>query len=273
MISIKQILDSNNLFLIAGPCVIENEKITFEIAQKIKHIANKLDIPFIFKASYSKANRSKLDSFTGPGIEQGLNILKGIKDKLDLPITTDVHSADDIQKVKHVIDIIQIPAFLCRQTDLLVLAAKTNKHVNVKKGPFLSGESCQYITDKIKNYSDKKILLTERGNSFGYENLIVDMRNIPILKMHNTAVVLDATHSTQKPNQINGVTGGTPQYIETLACAGVASGANGIFIETHPNPQKALSDGSNMLPLGKLENLLKKLISIHNAINQIGIDN
>lgn len=267
MISLKQILNSNNLFLIAGPCVIEDEQITFEIAQKIKYIANKLDLPFIFKASYSKANRSKLDSFTGPGIEKGLNILKNIKDKLDLPITTDVHSADDIEKVKNIIDIIQIPAFLCRQTELLVLAAKTNNYVNVKKGPFLSGSSCKYIADKIRNYSDKKIILTERGNSFGYENLIVDMRNIPILKMHNTAVVLDATHSNQKPNQINGVSGGTPHYIETLACAGVASGANGIFLETHPNPKKALSDGSNMLPLDKLENLLTKLITINKAIN------
>ncbi|MBF25582.1 MAG: 3-deoxy-8-phosphooctulonate synthase [Flavobacteriales bacterium] len=267
MISIKQTLNTNNLYLIAGPCVIEDEQITTEIAQKLKHTADKLKIPFIFKASYSKANRSKLNSFTGPGIKKGLKILKNIKDKLDLPITTDVHSVEEIEKVKDIIDIIQIPAFLCRQTEMLIAAAKTNKYVNVKKGPFLSGESCKFIADKIRKFSENKIILTERGNSFGYENLVVDMRNIPILGMYNLSVVLDATHSNQKPNQIHGVSGGTPQYIETLACAGVAAGANGIFLETHPNPKQALSDGSTMLPLEELESLLKKLIAIKQAIN------
>jgi len=267
MESIRNTIKSKKLFLIAGPCVIENEDLTFQIAEKIKSITNKLNIHFIFKASYKKENRTKLNSFTGPGIDEGLAILKKIKKKLDINVTTDVHNANEIAQAAEIIDIIQIPAFLCRQTDILVSAAETKKYINIKKGPFLSGESCQFIVQKIKDSGNNNIILTERGNSFGYQDLVVDMRNIPIMKNYKVPVVLDATHSNQKPNQSSGKSGGTPKFIETLACAGVAAGANGIFIETHHNPSKALSDGSNMLPLNQLEGLLKKLIAIKDAIN------
>ena len=266
MDSIEHIIKSNKLFLIAGPCVIENEKLTFEIAETLKKITSQLNIPFIFKASYKKENRTKLNSFTGPGIEKGLEVLKNIKEELNIPVTTDVHNTQDVEKSANIVDIIQIPAFLCRQTDILVAAAKTNKYVNVKKGPFLSGESCQFIIEKIRNSGNNNIIMTERGNSFGYQNLVVDMRNIPIMNDYKVAVVLDATHSNQKPNQSVGKSGGTPQFIETLACAGVASGANGVFIETHPDPKNALSDGSNMLPINKVEGVLKKLLAISKAI-------
>ena len=268
MISLQKMIKSENLFLIAGPCVIENEEITFQIANKIKSIANKLNIDFVFKASYKKENRTQLNSFTGPGLEKGIEILQRIKNKLNIRLTTDLHNAQDISKIKDVIDIIQIPAFLSRQTDILIEAAKTNKFINVKKGPFLSGESCQFIIEKIRKSGNNQIIITERGNSFGYQNLIVDMRNIPIIQEYQVPVFLDATHSNQKPNQNTGESGGTPKYIETLACAGVAAGINGIFIETHPNPEKALSDGSNMLHIEKLEPLLKKLISIKKALQK-----
>lgn len=266
MISLKKIIDSGKLVVIAGPCVIENEKITLEIAKHLKSITSELNVHFIFKASYQKANRSRVDSFTGPGIVKGLRILKNIKNQLNVPITTDVHSIDDIAAVKHIVDIIQIPAFLCRQTNLLITAAKTNKYVNIKKGPFLSGESCQFIVDKIKSVQNSKVILTERGNSFGYENLVVDMRNIPIMKENKVPVLLDVTHSNQKPNQTFGKSGGTPQFIETIACAGVAAGADGIFLETHPNPKMALSDGSNMLEISKFDKLIRKLIKIKKVL-------
>jgi len=267
MESIKHIIQSKDLFLIAGPCVIENAELTFEIASKLKEVTSQLNIPFVFKASYKKENRTKLNSFTGPGINEGIQILKHIKDKLNIPITTDVHNTKDIGHIANIIDIIQIPAFLCRQTDILIAAAETNKYVNVKKGPFLSGESCQFIIEKIRNSGNNNIIITERGNSFGYQDLVVDMRNISIINKHQVSTVLDATHSNQKPNQSIGKSGGTPEFIETLACAGVASGANGIFLETHPEPKNALSDGSNMLPLNEIENLLKKLIAIKKAIS------
>ena len=267
MISLEKILNSKRLFLIAGPCVIENENTTLEIASTIKDITNQLEIPFIFKASYKKANRSRIDSFSGPGIEDGLKTMQTIKRKLSIPITSDVHSVEEIKKASSVLDIIQIPAFLSRQTDLLIAAGKTNKYVNVKKGPFLSGEACQFIVDKIKSTQNDKIILTERGNSFGYENLVVDMRNIPILQRNNCPVVIDVTHSNQKPNQKIGVSGGTPEFIDTIACASVASGANGIFIETHPNPKEALSDGSNMLKIDQLKDLLTKLVAIKKALD------
>lgn len=267
MESIDNIIKSNNLFLIAGPCVIENTDLTFNIAKELKTITSRLNIPFIFKASYKKENRTKLDSFTGPGINEGIKILQYIKKELQIPITTDVHNTQDIAQVSSIIDVIQIPAFLCRQTDILVAAAKTNKYVNVKKGPFLSGESCQFIIEKIKNSGNNNIIITERGNSFGYQDLIVDMRNIAIINRNKVSTVLDATHSNQRPNQSLGESGGTPDFIETLACAGIASGANGIFIETHPDPKNALSDGSNMLPINKMENLLKKLCAIKKAIS------
>ena len=263
----QNIINSKNLFLIAGPCVIENEQITFDIAKKLKSITQKLNIDFIFKASYKKENRTKLDSFTGPGLEQGIEILKRIKKDLNISITTDVHNTEDILKIHDIVDIIQIPAFLCRQTDILVQAAKSKKIVNVKKGPFLSGESCKFIIDKIRKSGNQKIMITERGNSFGYENLIVDIRNIPIIQQYEVPVILDVTHSNQKPNQNSGKSGGTPEYIETLAYAGVAAGADGLFLETHPNPKKALSDGSNMLHLDKIEPLLKKIIAIRKILS------
>ena len=266
MIALTDLQYSKKLILIAGPCVIENEITTLQIAEKIKQITSNLDVNFIFKASYEKANRTRLDSFTGPGIKEGLKTLQKIKRELNVPIITDVHRLDDIEQVKRIIDIIQIPAFLCRQTELLIAAAKTKKYINVKKGPFLSGESCKHIIEKIKQSGNNNILITERGNSFGYQDLIVDMRNIPQIQKYNVPIVLDATHSNQKPNQSSGKSGGTPDYIETLACAGVAAGANGVFIETHPNPKKALSDGSNMLALNLLEPLLKKLIAIKQVI-------
>ena len=267
MLNFDKIKKSKKLILIAGPCVIENEKTTFEIAEKLKIISNKFEIPFIFKASYQKANRTKWNSYSGPGIDKGLEILKKIKDDLHLALTTDVHSVNDVKKVNKIIDIIQIPAFLSRQTDILVAAAKTNKIINVKKAPFLSGESCKFILQKINKSGNLNTIITERGNSFGYHNLIVDMRNIPIIKKNNVPVIIDATHSNQKPNQKTGKSGGTPKFIETIACAGIASGADGVFVETHPNPSLSLSDGSNMLKIDKLEPLIEKLIAIKKIIN------
>jgi len=267
MNSLNKLVKSKKLFLISGPCVIENEKITFEIANEIKNICNKLDIGFIFKASYKKANRTQLESFTGPGLEKGIEILCKIKKELQLPITTDFHNTHEIDHAGHLVDIIQIPAFLCRQTDLLVAAAKTNKYVNVKKAPFLSGESCKFIIEKIRKSGNNHVMITERGNSFGYQNLVVDIRNIPIIQNFNVPVIMDATHSTQKPNQMMGKSGGTPEFIETLASASIAAGANGIFLETHPDPKSALSDGSNMLKLNELERLLKKLILIKSVVH------
>ena len=259
--------DTNTFFLISGPCVIENEQITYEVAETLKNITIKHNIPFIFKASFKKENRTQLSSFTGPGIEKGLKILENIKKELGIYITTDVHNIYDIKNVKSIVDIIQIPAFLCRQTDILIEAAESGKIINVKKGPFLSGSSCKFIIDKLEKSGNDNIIITERGNCFGYQDLIVDMRNIPIIKQYNTSVVLDVTHSNQKPNQTTGTSGGTPEFIETLACAGIAAGADGIFLETHPNPSEALSDGSNMLPLKDVEKLLIKLNKIKNAIS------
>ncbi|MAZ56008.1 MAG: 3-deoxy-8-phosphooctulonate synthase [Flavobacteriales bacterium] len=267
MESINQLINSNKLFLVAGPCVIEDEQITFEIAQKIKNICKKLNISFIFKASYKKENRTKLESFRGPGLKKGMEILMHIKNKLNIPITTDFHNAEEIIQSGHLVDIIQIPAFLCRQTDILIAAAKTKKFINVKKGPFLSGESCQFIIEKIRQSGNNNIIITERGNSFGYQELVVDVRNIPIIKNFNVPVIIDATHSNQQPNQYIGRSGGRPEFIETIATACVAAGANGVFLETHPDPSTALSDGSNMLELANLECLLKKLALIKNTLN------
>ena len=264
---IYKLINSKKLFLIAGPCVIEDEHTTFKIAEKIKNICDKLKIPFIFKASYKKENRTKLESFRGPGLEKGIEILSNIKEKLDILITTDFHNADEIIRSGHLVDMIQIPAFLCRQTDILIAAAKTNKYINVKKGPFLSGESCQFIVEKIRQSGNNNIIITERGNSFGYKELVVDVRNIPIIQNYNVPVVIDATHSNQQPNQSTGKSGGRPKFIETLSTACIAAGANGVFLETHPKPTSALSDGSNMLELNKLEYLLKKLSLIKDILN------
>ena len=256
----------NTFFLIAGPCVIESREETFEIANTLKTVTEKLNIPFIFKGSFKKANRTRLNSFTGIGDESAINILKELKKELRLPITTDVHCIDDIKKVDNIVDILQIPAFLCRQTDLLIYAAKTGKYINIKKGQFLSAENMKYAIEKITSNSNNNVLATERGNMFGYNDLVVDFRSIPIMKEFNVPVILDITHSLQQPNMSSGITGGKPKFIETIAKAGIAVGADGIFLETHPEPQSAKSDGENMLKLDLVEDLLLKLKKIKGSI-------
>ena len=257
---------SGNFFLVAGPCAIESEAITMEIAEKILNITNKLEIPFIFKGSYRKANRSRLDSFTGIGDIKALEILKKVGEHFNIPTVTDIHTAEEAAIAAAYVDVIQIPAFLCRQTDLLVAAAKTGKIINIKKGQFLSPESMEHAVTKVKESGNNSVMLTDRGTMFGYQDIVVDYRGIPTMQSFGVPVILDITHSLQTPNQNNGVTGGKPEMIETIAKAGVAAGIDGIFLETHPNPQKAKSDGENMLQLDKLEDLLNKLIKIREAI-------
>lgn len=257
--------DSGNFFLIAGPCVVESEENVFEIACTIKAICEKLNIPYIFKASYRKANRSRLDSFTGIGDDKALGIIKSVKDRLELPVLTDVHTAEECAEAAEYVDVLQIPAFLCRQTDLLVAAAKTGKVVNIKKGQFLSADAMQFAVNKVKESGNDRIWLTERGTTFGYQDLVVDYRGIPVMQQF-APTVLDITHSLQQPNQSSGVTGGKPELIETIAKAGIAVGVDGIFIETHPNPDEAKSDGANMLKLDLLEDLLTKLVAIRKVI-------
>ena len=261
-----QHIGDNNFFLIAGPCVIEDENITFSTAEHIYKICNKLRIPFIFKASYRKANRTSINSFSGIGDKEGLEILQQISKSLNIPVTTDIHTEQDAEIAAKYVDILQIPAFLCRQTSLLLAAGHTGKFVNIKKGQFLSPESMQFLVEKVLSTNNSNILLTERGTTFGYQDLVVDFRSIPIMKNFNVPVVLDCTHSLQQPNQSSGVTGRQPQMIETIAKAGVAVGVDGLFMEVHPNPAKAKSDGANMLQLDLLENLLIKLIAIRQAI-------
>ena len=258
--------DANNFYLLAGPCAIESEEMAFEIAEKIKAVTDKLQIPFIFKGSYRKANRSRLDSFTGIGDIKALKILKKVGEYLNIPTVTDIHSAEEAAMAAEYVDVLQIPAFLCRQTDLLVAAAKTGKAVNIKKGQFLSAESMQFAAQKVIDSGNLNVAITDRGTMFGYQDLIVDMRAIPAVQNLGFPVVLDITHSLQTPNQTSGVTGGKPQLIETIAKAGIAAGADGIFLETHPNPSEAKSDGANMLPLDQLEDLLTKLVRIRKAI-------
>lgn len=258
--------DENNFFLIAGPCAIEDKDLSLNIARNIANICDKLKIPFIFKGSFKKANRSRLDSYTGMGDETALNIIQSVGKELKIPTITDVHSVEDVQKAKKYVDILQIPAFLCRQTDLIIAAAKTNKFINIKKGQFLSANQMQHIIEKIKSTNNNNIMLTERGSMFGYSDLIVDFRSIPIMKKLNYPVILDVTHSLQQPNQEGGITGGNPEMIETIAKAGVACGIDGLFIETHPNPFQAKSDGANMLKLDNLEDLLVKLLKIRKAL-------
>lgn len=258
--------NSNNFFLMAGPCVIENEQMPFEICEKLKEICERLDIDLIFKASYRKANRSKVDSFSGIGDEKALKILGEIRKKYALPVVTDIHSAEEAEMAAEYVDILQIPAFLCRQTDLLLAAAKTNKIINIKKGQFLSAQSMKHVADKVLSVGNDKIILTDRGTMFGYQDLIVDFRSIPIMQSFNFPVVMDITHSLQQPNQSEGVSGGMPQMISTIAKAAIAVGANGIFMETHPNPSQALSDGKNMLALDQVESLLERLIKIKKAL-------
>lgn len=261
--------DKEHFFLLAGPCVIENETMPFEIAEALKKISEKLSIPFVFKASYRKANRSRLDSFTGIGDEKALKILAKIRQEFDVPVVTDIHSADEAAMAAEYVDILQIPAFLCRQTDILIAAAKTQKIVNIKKGQFLSGESMQYVVEKVKESGNNQVMLTDRGTFFGYQDLIVDVRSIPAMQENKVPVIMDITHSLQKPNQVAGVSGGDPKMIETIAKAAIAVGADGIFMETHPNPNEAKSDGKNMLQLSQAENLLKKLVILKQAVNQL----
>lgn len=258
--------DGNKFFLIAGPCVVESEELVMNTAKEILRITTSLQIPFIFKSSYRKANRSKGSSFTGIGDEKALNILKRVGDELQVPVVTDVHSPEEATLAAGFVDVLQIPAFLCRQTDLLHAAGKTGKWVNIKKGQFLSPEQMQFAAEKITETGNKNVMLTERGTTFGYSDLVVDFRGIPIMQQFGFPVVLDCTHSLQKPNQSSGVTGGMPQMIETIAKAGIAVGVDGLFIETHPDPSKALSDGANMLALPSLGELLLRLSRIRSAI-------
>ena len=256
---------NDNFFLIAGPCVVEGEEITMRIAREIKDICSELDIPFFFKASYKKANRSSLHSFTGIGDEEALAVLKTVKEELHVPIVTDIHTNEEAVWAAQVADILQIPAFLCRQTDLLVAAAKTGKTVNIKKGQFMSPESMRNAVEKVREAGNPNVMLTERGTTFGYQDLVVDFRGVKAMQGNRCPVVLDCTHSLQQPNQPSGVTGGRPDLIETIARAGVAVGFDGLFMETHPEPSKALSDGANMLPLSELKLLLVKLLRIRKA--------
>ena len=258
--------NSGNFFLMAGPCAIESEEMAMEIAERIFHICNKLEIPFIFKGSYRKANRNRLDSFTGIGDIEALSILKKVGEKLNIPTVTDIHSAEEAAIASKFVDVLQIPAFLCRQTDLLVAAAKTRKVINIKKGQFLSPESMIHAVTKVKESGNNTIMLTDRGTMFGYQDMVVDFRGIPTMKKFGVPVIMDITHSLQQPNQSSGVTGGNPEMIETIAKAAVATGVDGLFLETHPNPSQAKSDGANMLDLSKLEELLTKLVKIRKAI-------
>lgn len=250
----------------AGPCVVEGRDMALKIAEKISVMTEKFQIPYIFKASYRKANRSSVNSFTGIGDEKALSILKEVSETFQIPVVTDIHESAEAALAAEAVDVLQIPAFLCRQTELLLAAAKTGKVVNIKKGQFLSGQSMKFAVEKVRAAGNDQLILTDRGNSFGYTDLIVDFRNIPEMKAHGVPVVMDVTHSLQQPNQASGVTGGRPVMIETIAKAAVAVGVDGIFIETHPEPALAKSDGANMLPLDRLEDLLAKLVRVRQAI-------
>lgn len=265
----QHLINQDNFFLLAGPCAIEGEEMALEIAKKIKTITTALNIPFVFKGSYRKANRTRLDSFTGIGDEKALRILANVRESLEIPVVTDIHDASEAAIAANFVDIIQIPAFLCRQTDILVAAAKTGKIINIKKGQFLAPESMQFAVNKIRETGNEQIILTDRGTMFGYQDLIVDYRGIPTMQKMNVPVVMDCTHSLQQPNQSSGVTGGNPEMIETIAKAAIAVGADGLFIETHPNPSQAKSDGANMLSLDLLETLLRKLVGIRKVVKTI----
>ncbi len=258
--------DSGNFFLLAGPCIIEGEDMALRIAERIVKITDQLCIPYVFKGSYRKANRSRLDSFMGIGDEKALKILKKVNETFGVPTVTDIHSAEEAAMAAEYADVLQIPAFLCRQTDLLVAAAKTGKIVNIKKGQFLSPGAMQFAANKVVEAGNDNVMITERGTTFGYQDLIVDYRGIPEMQKFGFPVILDVTHSLQQPNQTSGVTGGMPQLIETVAKAGVAVGVDGLFIETHENPAVAKSDGANMLQLDLLEGLLVKLVRIREAV-------
>ena len=258
--------DEKNFFLLAGPCVVESEELIMQVADKVSGICKNLGIPYVFKSSYRKANRTSGTSFTGLGDDTAMHMLRNTGKKYSVPVVTDIHSPEEAAKAAQYVDILHIPAFLCRQTDLLVAAAQTGKIVNVKKGQFVSGEAMRFAVDKIKQAGNDKIMLTERGTTFGYQDLVVDYRNIPAMRAHGVPVVMDVTHALQQPNQTSGVTGGNPQLIGTIAKAAIAAGADGLFIETHPTPSKALSDGANMLQLDLLEGLLKEVLRIRKAV-------
>lgn len=258
--------NADQFFLIAGPCVVEDEQLLMTVADRVGGICKNLGIPYVFKASYRKANRTSAKSFTGIGDEEALRLLGKVKEKYGLPVTSDIHAHDEAEMAAQYLDVLQIPAFLCRQTDLLVAAAHTNKIVNVKKGQFLSGESMKFAADKIKEAGNDKVMLTERGNSFGYTDLVVDYRNIPVMQTNKVPVIMDCTHSLQQPNQSSGVTGGNPEMIGTIASAAIAAGVDGLFIETHPQPEIAKSDGANMLHLDKIEELLQRLTKLREVV-------
>lgn len=262
--------ESDNFFLLAGPCAIEDEALALKIAERIVRITDDLKIPYIFKGSYRKANRSRLDSFTGIGDEKALKILRKVNETFGVPTVTDFHSAPEAAMAAEYVDMLQIPAFLCRQTDILVAAAETGKIVNIKKGQFLSAGAMKFAVDKVRESGNPNVVITERGSTFGYQDLVVDYRGIPEMKETNECpVVMDITHSLQQPNQSSGVTGGKPELIETIARGAIAVGTDGLFIETHPDPASAKSDGANMLHLDKLENMLKRLTILRQAVNQL----
>lgn len=266
MITIDNYKNNKNFFLMAGPCVIEGEKMALDIAEKIVEITNRLHIPFIFKGSYRKANRSRIDSFTGIGDEIALRILRKVNETFGIPTVTDIHESHEAAMAAEYVDVLQIPAFLCRQTDLLIAAAQTGKIVNIKKGQFLAPAGMQFATQKVVDAGNNNVMITERGTTFGYTDLVVDYRGIPQMQQLGFPVVMDVTHSLQQPNQTSGVTGGMPELIGTIAKAAIAVGADGLFIETHPEPAKAKSDGANMLQLYLLEDLLIKLLRIREAV-------
>lgn len=266
MKTIDKLKGSDNFFLLAGPCVIEGEDMAMRIAERIVKITDRLGIPYVFKGSYRKANRSRLDSFTGIGDEKALKILSKVHHSFDVPVVTDIHTADEAAMAAEFVDVLQIPAFLCRQTDLLVAAARTNKVVNIKKGQFLSPGSMRFAAEKVVEAGNDQVMITERGTTFGYQDLLVDYRGIPEMQTFGYPVILDVTHSLQQPNQTTGVTGGMPALIETIAKAGVAVGVDGLFMETHEDPSVAKSDGANMLKLDLLEGLLERLVRIREAI-------
>lgn len=266
MITIDNLRNKKNFFLLAGPCVIEGEEMALNIAEKVTEITSRLNIPYVFKGSYRKANRSRLDSFTGIGDEKALKILRKVGETFNIPTVTDIHEAHEAEMAAAYVDVLQIPAFLCRQTDLLVAAAKTGKIVNIKKGQFLSPGAMKFAVQKVTDCGNPNVMITERGTTFGYTDLVIDYRGIPQMQSFGYPVIMDITHSLQQPNQASGVSGGLPALIETVAKAAVAVGADGLFIETHPNPSVAKSDGANMLRLDLLEGLLEKLIRIREAI-------